>query len=65
MGLTQEEMDALARAPKRTAGDEGSVEERDAAQAIQLDVYSKANQCAPPFGMCIARVAPRGTVPNS
>ena len=64
MGLTEEQLNNLAGAPKRTAGDEGTVEERDARDAIALDVYNQAGQASgPPFGMRVARVVPRGTVP--
>jgi hypothetical protein len=61
VGLSDEELDDRVRAPKRVSGDEGTVEERDADQTIQLDVYSKSAS-KPPYGMRLARVAPRGTV---
>jgi hypothetical protein len=61
MGLTDEELEARAAAPKRTSGDEGTVEERDAKDTIMLDGYTKATS-KPPYGMRIARVSPRGTV---
>lgn len=64
--MTEEELKALALAPKKTSGDEGSVEERDAKDAIELDIYYKSGQITgPPFGMRIARVSPRGSVPPS
>jgi hypothetical protein len=60
-GLTSDEVDARAAAPKRTVGDEGTVEERDAKDVIALDGYAKS-PAGPPYGMRMARVEPRGTV---
>ena len=61
VGLTDEELAQLLRAPKKTTGDEGQVEERSADDLRKLANFTQS-QCKPPFGMCIARVAPRGTV---
>jgi hypothetical protein len=48
------------RAPKRVSGDEGTVEERDADQTIQLDVYSKSASQA----TVRDAAGPRGTTRN-
>ena len=64
MALTEEELDALARAPKKVTGDEGSVEERSAKDFIEFNNYREAGKIGgPPYGMRIARVMPMGTVP--
>lgn len=54
----------LKNSPKRVSGDEGTVEERDADDAIQLDIYDRVGKVTgPPYGMRVARCVPRGTVP--
>lgn len=59
MGLTDEELDDLARAPKRTRTDEGAITERDAKDTIALDGYTKGeNNKKPFFGMRIAQTKP-------
>ena len=59
MGLTPDELDDLARAPKRTRTDEGAVTERDAKDLIAMDGYSKSkNNKKPFFGLRIAQTKP-------
>jgi len=62
--LTPEQLTALVEIPQKVVGDEGSVEERKAADIIALDKYSIAKQVPkrPPFGITIGLMRPPGTV---
>ena len=40
MGIDSDEFDELATAPKRTTGDEGTIEERSTDELIKADQYS-------------------------
>lgn len=63
MPLSEEQIEELASAPKRTRTDEGTVEERSADDLIKLDQYAaqKATN-AVPWGMKVARTKPQGPV---
>jgi hypothetical protein len=61
MALTQEELDELARSPKRTTTDEGTVEERDMKDVLDAQARIQAPD-RPLWGLRIARTKPRGTV---
>lgn len=59
MPLTQQELDDIARAPKRTRTDEGAVTERDIKDLIMADQYSTgANNKKPPHGLRISQTKP-------
>lgn len=64
MPLTNEEILELARAPKRTTTDEGTVEERDMKDILAANdaVARAAAPDVPLWGLRIARTQPRGTV---
>lgn len=58
------EIEEAAQAPKKTAGDEGSIEERSIDELIQADRYEQAKQAGangPPYGMRKARFKKPGT----
>jgi hypothetical protein len=63
--MTANEADAfdeLAVSPERVTGDEGTVKERNAKDAIELDQYAQAKRVSgPPYGMRMARVKFPGT----
>lgn len=53
----------LATAPKRTVGDEGSVEERPISELIEADRYNASKAAEkPPYGLRLARIRYPGTV---
>jgi hypothetical protein len=63
MAIDDETIKNLAEAPKKTVGDEGSVEERSISELIEADRYLQNKEAIkPPFGLRIARVSPRGTI---
>ena len=65
LGMTGEDLAALAATPKKVVGDEGSIEERSISELIKLNNYRHSASCGaskPPFGMRIGVVHPRGTV---
>lgn len=52
----------VASAPKRARTQEGTIEERSIDELIKADQYEKAAAAnAPPWGMRVARIKPRGT----
>lgn len=60
---SEEQIEELASAPKRTRTDEGTVEERSADDLIKLDQYAAAKKStAVPWGMKVARTKPQGPV---
>lgn len=62
MGITPEEIEELATAPKRTQGDEGSIEEKPIDEVIKADQYIAAKAAAgPPYGIRVARFKYPGT----
>lgn len=64
MSLTNKELNDLARSPRQTTTDEGSVQERGANEIILLDRYNRAVQnalCGPPFGLYVGRFRPMST----
>lgn len=63
MALDTTKLDDLAGAPQLTRTDEGTVQERQADDALTLDAYNiKKNYPGPPFGMHVARIRFGGTV---
>lgn len=57
---TQEEVDELVTAPKRTTTEEGTVEERTVNELVKGDQYSsvKATVDQSPFGIRFAKIRP-------
>ncbi len=63
MALEEEEIDELAKAPKKVRTDEGLVEERDIDDIVKADQYNSGKGAnAVPWGMKVARTKPGGTV---
>lgn len=65
MAISDQEFEDLAKAPKKTIGDEGSVEERSIDELIKAREYLNGQTTGanlPPFGLRIAQAKPRGTV---
>jgi hypothetical protein len=63
MALSDEELDELGKAPKRSRTDEGSVEERSVDDLLKLKNYQEAAaaQAGAPYGMRIAKIRFPGT----
>ena len=64
MTISDDNIEELAKAPKKTVTDEGSVEERSIDELIKADKYNKANSIGddPLHGLRISRFKPAGPV---
>lgn len=62
MAIDASTIEELATAPKRTSGDEGSVQERSAEDVMKLDSYAAGKSAGgPPYGMRMAKLVKPGT----
>ncbi len=60
--MEPEQFEELASAPRKTIGDEGTVEERSVSELIDADRYASAKQAAKaPYGLRLARIRKPGT----
>lgn len=60
--MDADEIDELAAAPRRTTGDEGTVEERSVQELIDADRYKAAKKAErAPWGLRFARIRKGGT----
>jgi len=64
MALTQQEIDDLARAPKKTVTNEGSVLERPAEELIAVNNYALENEVGnqPLHGLRVSKFMTGGAV---
>lgn len=64
MTISDDNIEELAKAPKKTVTDEGSVEERSINELIEADKYNKANAIgdSPLHGLRVSRCKPGGPV---
>jgi len=64
MSIDSDDINELAQAPKKTTGDDGSIEERPIGEVIEADRYTAGKQATssgPPYGMRIGRLKKPGT----
>lgn len=60
--MEPKEIEELATAPRKTAGDEGTVEERSVSELIEADRYvASKGATKSPYGLRMARIRKPGT----